>query len=190
MNDNHPRELLEAIREDSVYHQARVLLLVVTVTRTDGHSRKLDGLTKLAKLDFLVRYPALALSVLDCLDPHDEQLHLTDCEDLALADVGDPMIRYKYGPWDDRYYPVIGALVGRNLIKFVKGRRGSVAFSPTPLGKKIASFLSATPEWRTTSDRCEAVARASSGLNGNKLRELIYQRLPELMDQPYRKEIR
>ena len=30
------------------------------------------------------------------------------------------MIRYKYGPWDDRYYAVIGALVSRGLLRYVR----------------------------------------------------------------------
>ena len=48
-----------------------MLLLVDTVAATQGHSGKVDGLTKLAKLDFLLRYPALAPAVLDGLDPAD-----------------------------------------------------------------------------------------------------------------------
>jgi hypothetical protein len=34
-------------------------LLVDAVTAAHGHQGKVDGLTKLAKLDFLLRYPAL-----------------------------------------------------------------------------------------------------------------------------------
>jgi hypothetical protein len=59
-------DALAAVREDLAYHQMRVLLLVARVAATPGHQRKLHGLTTLAKLDFLVRYPALApRSVLD-----------------------------------------------------------------------------------------------------------------------------
>src|SRR5262245_14668803 len=94
---------LAMLREDLAYHQARVLLLVCAVAAERGHARKLDGLTKLAKLDFLLRYPALASTVLDPLDPCDRRLHLADEDIREPTSVEAPMNRYKYGPWDDRY---------------------------------------------------------------------------------------
>ncbi|RAY10662.1 hypothetical protein DPM19_34470 [Actinomadura craniellae] len=182
-------EELALLREDLAYHQARVLLLVEAVARTAGHAGKLDGLTKLAKLDFLVRYPALAPAVLDRLDPNDCRLHLSE-EDIAVpTDVEAPMTRYRYGPWDDRYYPVIGALTGRGLLRYVRGRRGSVALAPTPAGRKLAQAMTATPEWAETTDRCVAIAEAASGMTGSALKDLIYERLADLMDRPHRQVI-
>ncbi|MFD9940036.1 hypothetical protein ACFWYW_12240 [Nonomuraea sp. NPDC059023] len=180
---------LALLREDLAYHQARVLLLVEAVSSTPGHSGKLDGLTKLAKLDFLLRYPALAPTVLDALDPADGRLHLSEEDTVMPTDVEAPMTRYKYGPWDDKYYPVIGALVGRGLLRYAKGRRGSVALVPTPLGRRAARAIAASDAWAKTSDRSLAIAQASSGLAGNTLKELIYQRLAGLMDRPYRQVI-
>ncbi|MBX7450857.1 hypothetical protein GR927_22985 [Mycolicibacterium sp. 3033] len=99
------------------------------------------------------------------------------------------MIRYKYGPWDDRYYPVVGALVSRGLLRYAKGRSGSVALTVTPAGKKLAASLVEDPLWRDTADRCEAVAQASVGLSGNALKDRIYSRLSNLMDRPHRQVI-
>lgn len=99
------------------------------------------------------------------------------------------MTRYKYGPWDDRYYPVVGALVSRGLLRYVKGRRGSVALTTTASGKKLADTLIEDPLWRDVADRCEAIAQASSGLSGNALKERIYDRLADLMDRPHRQVI-
>ena len=116
-------------------------------------------------------------------------MHL-DEEDLAApTEAEDPMIRYKYGPWDDRYYPVIGALVSRGLLRYVKARRGNVALTATPAGKRFAESLAEDAGWREIADRCQAVAEASVGLTGNALKELIYERLPELMDRPQRQVI-
>lgn len=183
-------EHLAALQEDLAYHQTRVLLLVTAISATDGHARKLDGLTKLAKLDFLTRYPGLASVVLPALAALQDRMHLTGSDPLKPTDVEDPMIRYKYGPWDDRYYPVIGSLVGRGLLKYVRGRRGSVALAPTPAGRKLAADVAALPQWSDVQDRCEAIAEASAGLTGNALKELIYQRLATLMDRPHRELIK
>ncbi|MEJ8652665.1 hypothetical protein WKI65_32515 [Streptomyces sp. MS1.AVA.3] len=186
MNDALDRALL---REDLAYHQTRVLILVTSVAGTAGHSGKLDGLTKLAKLDFLLRYPALASTVLDPLDPGDQRLALAP-EDLAApTEVEAPMTRYKYGPWDDRYYAVIGALVGRGLLRYAKGRRGSVALVPTPQGKRLVTDLAATEAWAVIKERCDAVAEASANMTGNTLKDLIYERLADLMNRPYREVI-
>jgi len=181
---------LALLRDDLAYHQARVLLLVDTVAGTQGHSGKVDGLTKLAKLDFLLRYPALAPAVLDGLDPADARLHLSEEDKAEPAEVEAPMTRYKYGPWDDRYYPVIGALVGRGLLRYTRGRRGSVALAPTPTGRALAGQLAAARDWSDLKDRSLAIAEASAGLTGNTLKDLIYQRLVSLMDRPYREVIR
>lgn len=181
--------LLGLLRDDLAYHQARVLLLVTMVAQTKGHAGKLDGLTKLAKLDFLVRYPALAPRVLDRLDSSDRRLHLSADDADAPTEVEAPMSRYKYGPWDDRYYPVIGALVGRGLLRYARGRRGSVALVPTPAGRRLATAMATSATWEQLGDRCTAIAEASSGLTGNALKDLIYQRLAALMDRPHRQVI-
>lgn len=174
--------------DDLAYHQARVLLLVSAVAAEPKHNRKLDGLTKLAKLDFFVRYPALATEVLEDLEP-DGRMHLSD-EDLSNpTTVQDPMTRYKYGPWDDRYYPVIGALVARGLLKYGTGQRGSVSLLPTPAGKKLANELAAEDVWHEVADRCAAIAEASRGMTGNALKKLIYERLADLMNRPHRQVI-
>src|SRR5258707_9647687 len=185
----HPADLA-LLRDDFAYHQARVLLLVDAVAGTPGHSGKLDGLTKLAKLDFLLRYPALAPAVLNDLDGTDARLHLSEEETTEPTDGEAPMTRYKYGPWDDRYYPVIGALIGRGLLRYTRGRRGSVALAATPSARRLAQELTATSEWATIIPRCRAVAEASSGLSGNTLKDLIYQRLADLMDRPHRQVIK
>jgi hypothetical protein len=181
---------LALLRDDLAYHQARVLLLVTAVATGGGHQGKLDGLTKLAKLDFLLRYPALASAVLDDLDIHDPRLHLTEADISEPTSVEAPMTRYRYGPWDDRFYAIIGALVGRGLLRYVRGRQGSVALAPTAAGRTLSQQLTATAEWGEIADRCRAVAEASGGLTGNALKDLIYQRLAALMDRPHRQVIR
>ncbi len=160
------------------------------VAATQGHSGKVDGLTKLAKLDFLLRYPALAPAVLDRLEPDDPRLGLSEDDMAEPTQAEAPMTRYKYGPWDDRYYPVIGALVGRGLLRYARGRRGSVALAPTSAGRALARQLAGASEWSDVADRSLAIAEASAGMTGNALKDLIYQRLAVLMDRPHREVIR
>jgi hypothetical protein len=184
-------EELALLREDLAYHQARVLLLVSAVTATQGHQGKVDGLTKLAKLDFLLRYPAVAPAVLDRLSAADPRLRLPAGESAhGSGYIEAPMIRYKYGPWDDRYYTIIGALVGRGLLRYMRGRRGSVALAPTSAGRELAGQLAAADEWSDVAERSKVIAESSTGMSGNALKTLIYQRLASLIDRQLGEVIR
>lgn len=173
--------------QDYAYHQARVLLLVVAVVNKLGKRGALDGLTKLAKLDFLVRYPLLASVALRLPPDEVERLSISNEDKL---EVESPMIRHKYGPWDDRYYPVLGGLIGKGLIEYVPKRRGNVSVRPTKLGRNMAEQLAGSDAWREIAQRCAVIAGAAAGLTGNNLKELIYDRLPEVVDRPHREVIR
>ncbi len=171
-------------RREAEYHQARVLLLVDALA---GRSGSVDGLTKLAKLDFLLRYPAFLERLADSVDG----LELND-ETRPTAQereaVESRMLRYKYGPWDDRYYGTIGALVGRGLLEYVPAR-GRVALRPTEGGRALARTLAADSAWRRTAARCAVLHRAFARMSGNRIKDLIYTRLPDVVDRPHRTEI-
>lgn len=91
------------------YHEARILLLI---DRFTAAKKGLNGLTKLAKLDFLLRYPAMLdrLLVDDSINwPQGTQP--TSSERLAVES---RMTRYKYGPgtsvttaFSDRWPPAV-----------------------------------------------------------------------------------
>ncbi|RYF32837.1 MAG: hypothetical protein EOO38_30605, partial [Cytophagaceae bacterium] len=102
------------------FHAARLLLLI----KLCGTSNRIDGLTKLAKLDFFVRYPEFFIEVCQRLGKDTT---------VQPASVESPMVRYHYGPWDHRYYQVLGFLEGRGLIEVRKVDR-QIQFSLTELG--------------------------------------------------------
>ncbi|MFY1650989.1 hypothetical protein ACN27J_08835 [Solwaraspora sp. WMMB762] len=163
------------------YHAARILLLISAFS----HSKRngIDGLTKLAKLDFLLRYPAMLerLSLAEASKGPPAHLRATDNERLAVES---RMIRYKYGPWDDRYYPILGILIGTGLIKS-SGGKGRLRMSATGDGKRVASQLISLPTWQLTAGRCEFIA-ANFNTTGSRLKDLIYKNLPDVVDRPHR----
>src|SRR4051812_10653551 len=74
--------------ESIEFHAARVLLLIYYVGETS--TKKISGRTKLAKLDFFVRYPTYLV----------EAARIKHVK-TSIAPVARPeslMIRYKYGP--------------------------------------------------------------------------------------------
>lgn len=172
----------DSVSDPFDYHVARVLLLVSAFSRTP--KAKLDGLTKLAKLDFLLRYPVYLERLLDKRGkPLSARLRPTAEERRGLESA---MIRYKYGPWDDRYYPVVGRLIGTGLAVPVAGR-GAVALRATDEGKRITSELAAS-NWETVAGRAAAL-KSGLDLAGTTLQRLIYESFPAAVDRPWRTRI-
>lgn len=82
------------------FHATRLLLLIVGCGKKDRVSKnhKIEGLTKLAKLDFFIRYPELFRKAAH---------HVNESTTIASSAVESKMIRFHYGPWDKRYYQVL-----------------------------------------------------------------------------------
>jgi|SRR5450759_4144802 hypothetical protein len=165
--------------ETTDYHAARLLILFDAFT--DGNER-FDGLTKLAKLDFLLRYPVLLERLLErrkltwppMLEPTVSERHSVESR----------MIRHKYGPWDNRYYPLLGSLVARELVS-ISGDRTGLEIRLTNTGRKLARELAETEEWRTVAGRSRFL-KSHFNSTGNRLKEMIYAGLPDVVDRPRR----
>src|SRR5215217_7764669 len=86
-----PSQVPEA--DDSLeFHAARILLLIYYAG--DRKTREIQGRTKLAKMDFLVRYPTYLAEAARIKGVN------TDIRPGIRPE--SRMIRYKYGPWDER----------------------------------------------------------------------------------------
>ncbi|MCG7203669.1 hypothetical protein [Streptomyces arenae] len=168
-------------QREAHYHEARVLLLI---DRFTGTRKGLEGLTKLAKLDFLLRYPAMLerLLVEDSIAwPAGAQP--TSAERLSVES---RMTRYKYGPWDHRYYSILGSLAARDLITY--GGMDRAEFRITASGAVAAAMLAETDEWVVVAQRI-TLLKKHFNKSGTALKTIIYDRLPDAVDRPWRMEI-
>ena len=93
------------------FHAGRLLLLLSTC---GGSTGTINGLTKMAKLDFFVRYPDFfSAAVAEGLR---RKATRTDAVEAA-------MVRHHYGPWDKRYYHILAYLESRQLINVNAGEK-------------------------------------------------------------------
>lgn len=148
-------------------HAARLLLLIQscgTKTKTTGLPR-IDGLTKLAKLDFLVRYPEFFEKLSTYMG------HPTTA---VSHDVESSMVRFHYGPWDERYYHILGFLESRNLLSVEKDR-STFRFALTPKGIEIANDLSKLSSFGALTEHMRSVKSLVGSMAGNKLKDTIYE---------------
>jgi hypothetical protein len=146
------------------FHAARLLLLM----HVCGTSGRIDGLTKMAKLDFFTRYPDFFEAARAAVDK------TTAAPNRADDAVESSMVRHHYGPWDKRYYQVLGVLEAKQLITVTKHKQ-SYQLVLSPLGKERAMALAAKPSFEDLIVRQRAVKKVFGSKSGTFLKDLIYR---------------
>ena len=156
----------------TVEGEARLLLLIDAFSNQQGG---LQGRTKLAKLDFLLRYPEFRRRALDVRDVHYEDSDLVDANPIEQR-----MVRYRYGPWDPSYFSLLGSLIGRGLIYVEPYPRG-LGYRATELGSTLAASLRSDPSWHPTESSIRML-RKHFNQAGSTLKKFVYANFPEVSD--------
>lgn len=172
-------ELVQALARtelDDNLHIARVLMLMAAHAARDGTAKPVDGVTKLAKLDFLLRYP-------NCLEralkARNQPTAPAQIQEFERTTIESKMVRFRYGPWDHRYRRWIALLVGKGLLHaWVEGR--TVKIQLTAAGQQAAAQLSDNDELRDLAARAKLVASSFGGMSGTALKDFVYATFPEI----------
>lgn len=148
-------------------HAARLLILIRT--SGTGTTSLLRGRTKLAKLDFFVRYPHFLELAIKKLAATGRQVpdYVAGTEGVESR-----MIRYKFGPWDRRYRNLLSLLAARGLIHIGSGNVET--YSLTPAGQSIANNLMQEEAFQVVVLRCSIVAEVFGNFTGTDLKEFVY----------------
>ncbi len=164
--------------------ESRVLLLIAAFSGTTSKPRALEGRIKLAKLDFLVRYPKYLARVLRSRGIAEDVIASIEPE---LSPLEDRMIRYRYGPWDPSYYAVLGSLIGRGLVDPIPVPRG-IGYRATQLGRSLVQSLLADESWDGVQNRAE-LAKRHLDMAGSTLKQLLYDAIPEMASADWHQEL-
>lgn len=163
------------------YHVARLVLLLRLAGRPLGEPR-IDGRTKLAKLDFFVRYPQFLQKAIDILGARKAYDSVLLADEIGVT-VESHMIRYRYGPWDRRYYVLLAYMYGKDLI-IVNSRGTADQYALSTTGMRLASSLLELPEHKTIAARCKAVGELLGVKSGTWLKDFVYRNYPEVVRTP------
>ena len=159
--------------DDSLdFHAARLLVLL----RRCGVDGRIEGRTKLAKLDFFIRYPAFLQRARDSVVTKADGPWVAEG-----AEVEAPMIRYRFGPWDTRYRQYLAFLESRKLVRVTVTKPERVSL--TALGRKAADELLTRGSFLAIADRCDAMVGNLAGMSGSQLKELVYELFPTEVGQ-------
>jgi hypothetical protein len=160
------------------FHAARLLLLLYHA----GGSRNasISGRTKLAKMDFFIRYPAYLIKA--------ARIKKVTTGLRSLGRPESKMIRFRYGPWDPKYYDILAYLVAKSFVVIYPSKSKGDIFELTSKGIIAAKEL-VGPEFDSIIDRCVLVKELFGNENGNAIKNFVYTYFPEIIGRPLGEEI-
>jgi len=165
------------------FHLGRLLLLLQA--KDLRAAKTIEGITKLAKYDFLLRYPNCLERALEAAKKRPERAEVKEHERTTIET---KMIRFRYGPWDKRYRRWIGLLVARGLATTgIKGKTVHVGL--TEKGRQIAEQLSQNEEFHDTKMRSDLIVSAFGSYSATRIKDFIYEVFPELETMKWGDEI-
>jgi hypothetical protein len=185
-------KLLKAVAETENtddFHLGRLLVLIRGVDlRKKSPATKLkavEGITKLAKLDFLLRYPTCLEKALryQMKDPT-----LAGVVPRERTSIESKMIRFRYGPWDARYRRWLGLLVARGLVRV--GLEGhTVQIGLTDAGRSLGDQFRENDLYADQTRRSDVIAKNFGNYSATGLKQFVYDAIPEITDMKWGEEI-
>jgi len=171
-------ELIEALANleaDVDLHVGRLLVLLNAFADDDG-AGAVEGLTKLAKLDFLLRYPVMLERALQAKGRSPVSAQVAAYE---RDSVESRMVRYRFGPWDHRYREFLNTLVAKGLATVsIDGRTISIRL--TEAGRGLAVQLADTESFSDVARRAHTI-KQNFDMTATKLMRFIYETFPEVL---------
>lgn len=168
-------EAVARLEEPVDLHMARLLILLDAFAEGSQES-PIEGLTKLAKLDFLLRYPVMLERALEAKS---QSTRGVEIEEHERQSVESTMVRYRFGPWDHRYREFLNLLVAKGLATVaIEGR--TVNISPTASGRDVARRLAEQPSFVSYVERARILKRHFD-MTATNLMRFIYDTFPEVI---------
>ncbi|MCC5478764.1 hypothetical protein [Streptomyces barringtoniae] len=164
---------------------ARLLLLIDTFSRQKSTTANLEGRTKLAKLDFFLRYPERLTVALQSKGVSPEVIAVVTEEEVPIDE---RMVRYRYGPWDPSYYSLLGSLIGRGLVEVVKVNSRGLGYRSTTKGASFVERLLEDDSWAEYQARA-TLLRRHFDISGENLKKLVYSLFPDIAGSSWGRSI-
>ena len=182
------RAIAEADNLDDL-HLGRLLVLLGSAdarkSTPNTKAKAVEGITKLAKLDFLLRYPTCLERALSALGRDATEARVEARERTSIEA---KMMRFRYGPWDARYRRWLGLLAARDLVTL--GLQGNtVQIGLTEAGRAIAEQFRVDPLFVDVSRRADVVLRTVGTMSATRLKDFIYEVIPEIIDMKWGEKI-
>jgi hypothetical protein len=166
--------VVSEVETSDSFHLSRLLLLLNAFAGPQ-RDQAIEGITKLAKLDFFLRYPSYLEKGLSARHANPDAAGVREFE---RDSVESRMVRFKYGPWDFRYRRFLNILVGKGLAHvYLRGRTVHVGI--TESGRAVANRLAEHAEFADLKHRSKLL-KTHFDLSASTLVKFVYDTFPEI----------
>lgn len=167
-------EQIIILDEQDELHIIRVLILVYTLIGSKNDKTTIE-LTKLAKMDFLLRYPSALDSALTSLNKN-KNLNITEAE---KNNIETNILSFRFSPWSSDFRRLMVLLNAKSLLRWER-REKSLDIYKTPIGLKLYQELLNFDEFKSMIQQAKAIKTNISTLSTIKLDSLLSMVLTEL----------
>jgi hypothetical protein len=175
-----------AVENSDEFNEARLLLLLKAAAGKEESAKPLEGIMKLAKMDFLLRYPNILVRALNVIG-ESKKSALAAAALIPEQDrdtIEARMIRFRFGPWDTRYRRWLSILVAKQLaVVFREGRTVKIQLSKN--GMLLADRLAESEPFKPLAERAKVVNSAVGNMPSTKITAFVYKIAPEIVNMKW-----
>lgn len=179
-------KLAAAVENSDEFNEARLLLLLKAAAGKEETAKPLEGIMKLAKMDFLLRYPNMLVRALNVIG-ESKKSALTAAAGIPDEDrdtIEARMIRFRFGPWDPRYRRWLSILVAKQLaVVYREGRTVKIQLSTK--GLALAQQISEAEAFKPLAERAIIVNSAVGNMASSKITAFVYKIAPEIISMKW-----
>lgn len=179
-------QLAAAVENSDEFHEARLLLLLKAAAGKAETAKPLEGIMKLAKMDFLLRYPNILVRALYVIG-ESKPFALAAAAAIPEEDrdtIEARMIRFRFGPWDPRYRRWLSILVAKQLaVVYREGRTVKIQLSKK--GLELAGQLAEAEPFKPLAERAKVVNSAVGNMASTKITAFVYKIAPEIINMKW-----
>lgn len=169
-------EVIMDIDSDINLDLARILLLLKMYSGRNNNG-KIEGISMLGYLDFLLRYPIALSKTLEYIHLDDITIPVYSSENMTIES---QMLRYKFSPWNSKYRKLISILQAKKLIKLnTDGKK--VYIKLTEKGDKMVVDFMSDEKFNVLVKRGKIIKTKFGSMSAKKLIDIIYNAIPELL---------
>lgn len=179
-------QMAAAVENSDEFNEARLLLLLKAAAGKEETAKPLEGIMKLAKMDFLLRYPNMLVRALYVIG-ESKKSALAAAAAIPEEDrdtIEARMIRFRFGPWDPRYRRWLSILVAKQLaIVYREGRTVKIQLSRK--GMALAERLAEAEAFKPLAERAKVVNSAVGNMPSSKITAFVYRIAPEIINMKW-----
>lgn len=171
-------ERIFRLEENDELHLLRILILIDTLSGKN-QTQEVDGINKMVKLDFLLRYPVALERALIYIGKN-KDINKIEMKAFEKENVESQLMHFQYGPWDNRYRRFLTILESKELITLsVKGQ--TVKIGITNSGHQVVKKTVDLPEFQDYIVRSKLIKSNFNKLSPKALIDFYYNVFPEMV---------